>query len=155
MRTFLRSLILTAAIACCHPAPAAQCQVIDLAGTWRFALDRQDEGVQARWFGRSLPDKVTLPGSLPAQGIGDAPSLEIRWIGGINDPKWHEKPLYAPYARADNFKFPFWLQPEKYYAGPAWYQRDFEIPAEWEKKRVILTLERPHWRSQRVPGAPM
>ncbi len=31
------------------------------------------------------------------------------------------------------------------YAGPAWYQRDIEIPREWEGKRVTLFLERCRW----------
>ena len=32
------------------------------------------------------------------------------------------------YRQSDNFKVPFWLQPEKYYTGVAWYQRDIDIP---------------------------
>ncbi len=43
---------------------------------------------------------------------------------------------------------PFWLQPEKHYAGVAWYQRDLDIPADWKGKRVLLTLERPHWETR-------
>ena len=31
------------------------------------------------------------------------------------------------------------------YAGPAWYQRDIEIPAAWQGKRVTLFLERCRW----------
>lgn len=31
------------------------------------------------------------------------------------------------------------------YAGPAWYQRDIEIPREWQGKRVTLLLERCRW----------
>ena len=31
------------------------------------------------------------------------------------------------------------------YAGPAWYQRDLEIPAGWQGKRVTLLLERCRW----------
>ena len=112
----------------CLQAAAANPQSIPLAGTWRFQLDRADAGISERWFERKLPDKVKLPGTLSAQGIGDAPSLDTKWIGGIQEPKWFEKPEYAPYAKADNFKVPFWLQPEKYYAGAAWFQRDIEVP---------------------------
>ncbi len=39
------------------------------------------------------------------------------------------------------------MQPEKYYVGPAWYQRDIDIPAGWHGRRVVLTLERPHWQT--------
>ena len=39
---------------------------------------------------------------------------------------------------------PFWLQPVKHYVGAAWYQREVEIPAAWQGRRLVLTLERPH-----------
>jgi hypothetical protein len=45
-------------------------------------------------------------------------------------------------------KVPFWLTPDKYYAGAAWYQRDIEIPEDWRGKRVVLSLERPHWETR-------
>jgi hypothetical protein len=105
---------------------------LTLAGEWRFQLDRADAGLGERWCERKLPDKFTLPGTLAAAGIGDAPSLDTQWTGGVQAPKWFEEPRYAPYAKADNFKFPFWLQPEKYYAGAAWFQRDLEVPADWQ-----------------------
>ena len=63
-------------------------------------------------------------------------------------PKWFEEPRYAPYAKPGNFKFPFWLQPEKYYAGAAWFQRDIEVPKDWQGKRVVLFLERAHWETR-------
>ncbi len=34
------------------------------------------------------------------------------------------------------------------YAGPAFYQREIEIPANWTGKRVSLFLERAHWTTQ-------
>ncbi len=51
-------------------------------------------------------------------------------------------------ARAGNIKVPFFLQPQKHYVGAAWYQRDIEIPPDWAGKRVVLTLERPHWETR-------
>ncbi|MCB0152136.1 MAG: glycoside hydrolase, partial [Caldilineaceae bacterium] len=54
---------------------------------------------------------------------------------------------YAPYREPGAIKTPFWLQPEKYYAGAAWYQRTVRIPREWEGQRLTLTLERPHWET--------
>jgi hypothetical protein len=127
---------------------AGAVEVIPLKGTWRFQLDRDNAGVREKWYERSLAGKVSLPGSLPARGIGDEVSLDTKWIGGIQDPQWTNNPVYAPYTRPGNFKFPFWLQPDKYYGGAAWYQRDLEIPAEWVGKRVVLTLERPHWETR-------
>ncbi len=33
------------------------------------------------------------------------------------------------------------------YMGPAWYQRDIEIPKEWKGKRIFMYFERTHWLS--------
>jgi len=121
---------------------------ISLAGTWRFQLDRANTGIAERWFERRLAQKIKLPGSLPAQGIGDDITVETKWTGDIVDKSWFAAPEYAKYRQPGNIKVPFWLQPEKYYAGTAWYQRDIEIPADWKGKRVLLTLERPHWETR-------
>ena len=44
---------------------------------------------------------------------------------------------------------PFFLQPEKHYVGAAWYQRDMEIPAAWQGKRVVLDAwSAPHWETR-------
>ncbi|MGD0783688.1 MAG: glycoside hydrolase family 2 TIM barrel-domain containing protein, partial [Candidatus Aminicenantales bacterium] len=43
---------------------------------------------------------------------------------------------------------PFWLNPVKHYVGPAWYQRHVTIPSEWKGRRVVLFLERAHWRTR-------
>ncbi|MBI5384724.1 MAG: discoidin domain-containing protein [Verrucomicrobia bacterium] len=127
-------------------SPAAD--VVRLDGSWRFQLDRSDRGVTERWFEKSLPDKINLPGSLPAQGIGDAPSLDTKWTGGIVDRSWFTAPEFEKYRQPGNVKVPFWLQPEKYYTGAAWFQRAINIPADWQGKRVVLSLERPHWETR-------
>ena len=44
----------------------------------------------------------------------------------------------APYRQPGNIKLPFWLTPDKYYVGPAWYSRDIVIPAGWKGKDVHL-----------------
>jgi hypothetical protein len=132
----------------CSRATAAQSDRISLAGQWRFQLDRGNAGLPEQWFERSLPDKIRLPGSLPAQGVGDDVSVETKWTGGIVDKSWFTAPEYAEYRKPGNIKVPFWLQPEKYYVGVAWYQRDIDIPPDWEGKRVVLMLERPHWETR-------
>ncbi|HEY5911836.1 MAG TPA: sugar-binding domain-containing protein [Verrucomicrobiae bacterium] len=119
-----------------------------LAGRWGFELDRSDEGIGQKWFERSLAEKIALPGSLPAQGVGDDITLETKWTGDIVDKSWFTAPQYAQYRQPGNLKVPFWLQPEKYYAGVAWYQRDLDIPKAWKGKRILLTLERPHWETR-------
>jgi hypothetical protein len=72
---------------------------------------------------------------------------ETRWTGGIIDKSWFTAPEYAPYREPGNVKLPFWLQPETHFTGAAWYQREIEIPAQWAQRRVLLTLERPHWKT--------
>jgi hypothetical protein len=140
---FLVAVNVLATLAAGHSADR-----ISLAGTWRFALDRANTGVETKWFERSLPQKIKLPGSLPAQGVGDDISVETKWTGDIVDKSWFTAPEYAPYRQPGNIKVPFWLQPQKYYTGAAWYQRDIEIPADWKGKRALLTLERPHWETR-------
>jgi hypothetical protein len=121
---------------------------VSLAGPWRFQLDRDDVGVGEHWFDRTLTNRIRLPGSLPEQGIGDDISTHTPWIGDIVDRSWFTAPQYARYRQPGHVKVPFWLQPAKYYSGAAWYQREIDIPAGWAGKRVVLTLERPHWETR-------
>jgi hypothetical protein len=121
---------------------------LSLAGRWRYALDRADLGLAEAWFHRALPGTLRLPGSLPGQGIGDPISTNTPWVGGIVDRSWFTAPEYARYREPGRVKVPFWLQPERYYKGVAWYQRTIEIPAAWAGRRVVLFLERPHWETR-------
>jgi hypothetical protein len=93
---------------------------VDLAGTWRFAADRNDAGVAERWFATTLSGSIRLPGSMAENGLGDAPGVETKWTGGIVDKSWFTAPEYAPYREPGNVKVPFWLNPVKVYVGPAW-----------------------------------
>ena len=120
---------------------------LDLSGKWGFRLDRECEGVGARWFAESLAGAVELPGSLPGQGIGDPISVGTKWTGAIVDRSYFTAPEYEPYRRPENVKVPFWLQPGTYYVGAAWFQRDVVIPNSWSGRRVVATLERPHWKT--------
>jgi hypothetical protein len=123
-------------------------QSISLGGKWRFSLDRANRGIAERWFERALAGTARLPGSLPAQGIGDDVTLDTKWTGGIVDRSFFTAPQFAKYREPAHIKVPFWLQPEKYYAGVAWFQRDIEIPVRWQGRRVVLYLERPHWETR-------
>jgi hypothetical protein len=128
-------------------AAAAAPERINLAGTWRFELDRLDVGVAEGWHRRALRERLRLPGSLQEQGFGDAVTVETKWTGDILDRSWFTDPRYAPYRQPGNIKVPFWLQPERHYVGVAWYQREVEIPSAWAGRRVVLRLERPHWET--------
>lgn len=122
--------------------------ILPLPGEWRFQLDPTDAGVREHWCERALPDRIRLPGTLTAQGIGNPVTVDTKWIGGIVDKSWFTAPEYAKYRAPENVKIPFWLQPELYHAGAAWFQRDIEISADWEGKRVVLFLERAHWETR-------
>jgi len=69
-------------------------------------------------YQRDLAGSIHLPGTMDDAGLG---------------PKNTKPPTLAgPYRLHD-------------YAGPAWYQRDIEIPDEWKGERVTLFLERCRW----------
>ncbi len=146
-------LALAAAAQLASPAAFGQATPpieLNLAGTWRFAMDRGDTGVTQQWFGKNLAgtDTIKLPGILQAQGYGDDISVDTLWVAALpRDMKWFNLPQYAPYTKPGNVKMPYLSQPPKHYLGVAWYQRDIEIPAAWAGQRVHLTLERPHWQT--------
>lgn len=125
---------------------------MDLAGLWQVKLDRVDEGEDGRWYGHDLSanptsDTMRLPGSLQQQGIGDDIEPDTPWVGLIVDRSFFTDERYAPYREAGRVQIPFWLQPEKYYQGAAWLQRSVDIPAGWDGRAVVLTLERVHWET--------
>lgn len=128
----------------------AECAIpaMDLAGTWSFNLDPADQGLAEGWHQRALPQSIRLPGSLQEQGFGEAISVQTPWTGQIVDSSWFTDPRYEPYRQPGNIKVSFWLQPEKHYVGVAWYQREVEIPPQWQARRIVVTLERPHWATR-------
>lgn len=118
MKSTVRKIITL--IACITAAAHADTpSTLPLSGTWRFALDRGNVGESERWFDRNLAEKIELPGSCEQRGFGDPPA--------------------APEERR--------LTRVLKYTGPAWYQRDIEVPAGWSGKRVELFLERCHWET--------
>lgn len=126
----------------------AASESFDLSGSWRIRLDPESVGVAARWFARKAGQPVALPGSVQAAGLGDPVTVDTKWTGGIFDRSWFTAPDYAPYRRPGNIKVPFWLQPETHFTGAAWYQREIEVPAAWAGRRLVLSLERPHWKTR-------
>ena len=94
---------------------------------------------------------------MQAQGYGEPITVKTPWTGAIVDRSWFTAPEYEKYRRPGQVKVPFWLQPERYYKGAAWYQREIEVPADWQGRRIVLTLERPHietraWLDDRALG---
>lgn len=138
---------LLAILFCLTANPLRAADTITLAGDWRFALDRNDAGTNEDWFAKDLPDRIKLPGILEAQGYGDEISIHTPWVLSLYDHFWYLRADYAAYTNAGHVKVPFLCQPPRHYLGAAWYQRDIEIPPDWQGKHVTLFLERPHWKS--------
>lgn len=124
-----------------------QIQKIDLSGKWSFQIDSSDKGESEKWYNSKLANEITLPGSLTTNGIGNEISVNTPWTGSIFDSSWFFKPEYAKYRQPSNIKVPFWLQPVKYYVGPAWYQKTITIPSSWEGQHIELFIERSHWET--------
>jgi beta-galactosidase len=95
-------------------------EIRSLEGRWKFHLDDQKIGINQKWYAASLAGDTTikLPGTMDDAGLGPS----------------NTKPptLAGPYRLYD-------------YAGPAWYQRDIEIPGNLAGQRVSLFLERCRW----------
>jgi beta-galactosidase len=126
----------------------AESNLIPLAGTWRFQLDRDNAGIQDGYFKRDLSQTIALPGVLQAQGYGDEISTNTPWVLSLYDKLWFQREDYKAFTTPGQVKVPFVSQPERHYLGVAWYQRDIEIPKEWEGRRVVLFLERTRWETR-------
>jgi hypothetical protein len=129
-------------------AVSADDNTLSLAGRWRFQLDRANVGVAENWPAKKFSGHIHLPGSLPEAGLGDDVTTNTVWTGSLIDKSFFTAPEFEKYRQSGNLKLPFWLTPEKYYAGAAWFQREVDIPEAWQKMRVVLTLERPHWETE-------
>ena len=121
---------------------------LSLAGQWKFRLDPEDSGRAAEWFNERLTDVIELPGSTAQGGYGDDISVDSKWTGRIVDRSWFTEAKYEKYRQPGSAKVPFWLTPLKSYVGAAWYQKEVDVPGEWEGKRIVLFLERCHWETR-------
>lgn len=120
---------------------------LSLAGEWKFRIDSLDQGIQNKWYDELASETVKLPGSMAENGKGDEVTLKTPWTGDIVDKSYFTEKKYEKYRQPGNIKIPFWLKPVKYYKGAAWYQKEFDLPQDWNGKNIILFLERPHWES--------
>ncbi|TWT81311.1 Arylsulfatase [Planctomycetes bacterium CA13] len=99
---------------------------VDLSGQWRFVLDPEDLGLRSGSHTLHFPDTIHLPGTTAAQGKGRALKMELRM-----DKETMNR-----------------LRERHPYIGPAWYQREITIPADWSGQDILLTLERVLWESR-------
>ncbi|MHC4726762.1 MAG: sugar-binding domain-containing protein, partial [Planctomycetota bacterium] len=128
--------------------PERSRRIISLAGQWLFKLDHANTGEKEKWYSGKLPDRINLPGSTIENGYGDDITLDTKWTGSIIDKSFFTDAKYEKYRQPGPIKIPFWLTPIKHYKGPAWYQKQVDIPANWAGKRISLFLERCHWETR-------
>jgi hypothetical protein len=129
-----------------QPTPAAN--PVSLDGYWRFEIDPADAGIQQQWFNRGLRGYIKLPGILQSQYIfGNDISTETPWVLSLYDRYWYLRDDYKAYTQRGRVKVPFLMQPPRHYLGAAWYQHDLEIQRHMLGRRIVLTLERPHWET--------
>ena len=121
---------------------------IDLSGTWQVRWNTQLNVLNSAEAETPVyrQDPVTLPGTMRDSQLGFEVGPTTPSIGQGRPSAWKD-PKYDPYRGAENFKYPFWWQANRRYIGSATYQREINIPADWQQKRIILHLERPHWRT--------
>src|SRR2546421_923226 len=119
---------------------------ISLDGFWRFELDPADAGERQQWFNRDLRNRIRLPGILQAQGFGDEISTDTPWVLTLYDRNWYLREDYKAYTQPE-VRVPFLSQPVRHYLGAAWYQRDILVFPYMVGRRIVLTLERPHWET--------
>ncbi len=94
---------------------------VTLSGEWSCRLDPQGVGESEQWFEQAAGTKVRLPGSTDENRLGQR--------NEENDGYNHLTRVYP-------------------YVGPAWYQREVEIPPSWKDKHIGLFLERCHWQTK-------
>lgn len=121
-------------------------QTCDLAGIWRFEIDKEDRGFAEHWEKRRLTHTITLPGCLQAQGYGDAISEDTLWVQSLYDALWYQRGEYA-YAQENGTKVPFLSQPPRHYTGKAWYQKTIFVPEKSDGFVGRLTLENTKWKT--------
>ena len=127
---------------------------LDLAGPWRVRLDPQDRGVAANWPASPLAggDPITLPNTTDRAGFGSPldtntmrhtePFPGTTRFPGVKEPE-----------RADEHGY---LVRRHLFVGPAWYEREIEVPPAWQGRPATLRLERALWQTRVwVDGRPL
>ncbi len=120
---------------------------MNLEGIWRFGLDEEDHGITEKWYCRQLQDKIRVSGTLQAQGYGSEISADTPLIDGLHDRLWFLREEVRDFAWDGAVRVPFLAQPVRHYLGAAWYQREIEIPKEWEGRQLTLFMELVRWKS--------
>lgn len=90
-------------------------ETISLEGSWRFAMDTSGTGIDKQWFALKLNDSVSLPGTMDEnrKGLVNRDTTETMR-----------------------------LSRELMYSGMAWYQKEVNIPENWDGLNIRLIMER-------------
>ena len=139
LRTVISSLVLF----CTSVVTLAQSS-LSVSGNWQFQIDQNDIGVNEKWYNKDLKDNILMPGSMTERLKGDDISVKTRWIGSLYDSSFFYNPYMEKYRKEGDMKLPFFLTPDKHYVGIAWYRKLVTVPKQWEGRRIVLYLERPH-----------
>lgn len=142
-----KTIILLLVLASCTTQKTEVRESVPLEGEWTFRIDSLDRGVTEQWFLKDEGEPITLPGSMAQNGKGEEVSINTPWTGDIFDRSYFTDAKYEKYRQPGNIKIPFWLKPDKYYKGVAWYQKEILIPENLKEKNITLFLERPHWET--------
>ena len=126
------------------PLWSAQENTQSLAGDWKVRLDPEGNGQIEQWFANPIEgEKIALPGTTDLAGLGYPLDREsMSYDGAFVDSSW---PGVEPTERVDETGH---LVREFMYIGKAWYQREIEVPEDWQDRRLFLQLERVMWKSE-------
>lgn len=120
-------LSITMLLVACKTEKAIKVAEINLAGNWVVVLDSLAEGEKEAWFEKKIEGAaINLPSTLDQAGLGRPNQLEP----GLNN-----------YVLSH-------LTRKREYIGPAWYQKEIEVPGNWNEGRYYLELERILWESK-------
>lgn len=126
MKSPFRLAIASISSALTIPLLVAEPLTLDLSGDWQFAFDSEDTRLQADSAQWTFSDTIELPGSTALRKKG--PEVDVPLT--LDRPAMHHLHQRHPYI------------------GPAWYQKTVTVPADWQNKDILLTLERVLWESR-------
>ena len=110
----LSLLLMLVHLTACHKEKKVHNE-LDLAGSWAFAIDKNDIGLTKQWYLTDLKGHITLPGTMDTNQKGPA-----------NTDTTETKFLSRNYT----------------YKGKAWYQKTVKVPKSWMNQDIELFIER-------------
>lgn len=118
---------------------------VSVAGVWKIRLDPQDEGLRAGWPASRIETstEITLPTTTDLAGLGFELNPATMTHDGPKPPTTRFPGVQEP-VRVDEQGA---LVRRHFFVGPAWYEREIEIPPSWQARRVRFSMERVLWKT--------